>query len=98
MCSYIQRPYVQCHSLHIGVLSLRGPKSKGLTSSSVKFSGLTFRCLYTLRGLTSSGRTSKGVTSSGLTFRDLTSSGLTTRGVMTRGSFIQGSHGQCSYE
>ena len=84
--------------LYIGVLSFRGPKSKGLTSSNVKFSDLTSRCLYTLRGLTSSGRTSKGVTSSGLTFRDLTSSGLTTRGVMTRGSFIQGSHVQCSYE
>ena len=98
MCSYIQRPYVQCHSLCIGVLSFRGPKSKGLTCSSVKFSDLTSRCLYTLRGLTSSGRTSKGVTSSGLTFRDPTSSGLTTRGVMTRGSFIQGSHVQCSYE
>lgn len=74
--------------LYIGVLSFKGPKSKGLTSSSVKFSGLTSRCLYMLRGFTSSGLdlllevlTSKGFTNWSISSRNRMTRGLTFRGL-----------------
>ena len=78
--------------LYIKVLSFRGPKSKGLTSASVKFSALTSRCLYTFRGLTSSGLhlllevlTSKGFTNRSISSRDRTTRGLTSKGVTSSG-------------
>ena len=83
--------------LYIRVLSFRGPKSKGLTSSSVEFSGRTSRCLYTLRGLTSSGLdlllevlTTKGFTNRSISSRDRTTRDLTFRGLTSSGLTSKG--------
>ena len=103
--SYDQRAYdyvflhpeaLRSVPLYIGVLSLRGPKSKGLTSSSVKFSGLTSLCLYTLGGFTPTGLdlllevlTPKGFTNRSISSRDRTTRGLTSKGVTSSGLTVR---------
>lgn len=73
---YLHPEALRSVPLYIGVLSFRGPKSKGLTSSSVKFSGLTSLCLYTLRGFTPTGLD--------LLLEVLTSKGFTNRSISSR--------------